>query len=66
MKQHEEWFSKAEGDLKSSKTLYATGDETQFDSAIYHTQQCAEKALKAFIVFNNKSVEKTHNFSLPS
>jgi HEPN domain-containing protein len=32
--------------------------------AIYHTQQCAEKALKAYLVFREQEVDKTHNLDV--
>jgi len=34
------------------------------DIAIFHTQQCAEKALKAFLVFREQPIDKTHNLDL--
>jgi len=49
MKQHEEWLLKAENDLLSAKKLIA-GDNPILDTAVYHTQQCAEKSLKGFLV----------------
>jgi len=45
MKQYETWIMKAKNDLKSSKKLMQ-GEDFVLDTAIYHTQQCAEKALK--------------------
>lgn len=60
MKPHEEWLYKAEHDLKSSRILI-TSKEPLFDIAIYHTQQCGEKSLKAFLAWHRKEVSKTHN-----
>ncbi len=60
MKLHENWLSKSRSDLKSSKKLIA-GEDPIPDTAIYHTQQCAEKALKAFLAFKKHSIEKTHD-----
>jgi HEPN domain-containing protein len=31
------------------------------DSAVYHLQQGAEKALKGFLVFHEQPISKTHN-----
>lgn len=31
------------------------------DTAIYHTQQCAEKALKGFLAYHDNSLSKTHD-----
>lgn len=63
MKQHETWLQKAFHDLQSSKKLI-TGDEPILDTAIYHTQQCAEKALKAFLAYHQKPILKTHDIQL--
>lgn len=60
MKLHEEWMYKAENDLESAKCLLSSSKKL-FDIAVYHTQQCAEKALKAFLVFNELEIDKTHN-----
>lgn len=60
MPEHKAWLFKALGDLRSAKKLFKDDDET-LDSAAYHTQQCVEKALKAFLVFNHKTPPKTHD-----
>jgi HEPN domain-containing protein len=60
MKPHEEWLFKADHDLKSAEYLAGSPSDL-YDSAIYHTQQCAEKALKAFLAFNELPIEKSHN-----
>lgn len=60
MKQHEEWLQKAVHDLKSAIKL-ADGPEPIYDTAAYHTQQCAEKALKAFLAYNEKAIIKSHD-----
>jgi HEPN domain-containing protein len=60
---HEAWVTKAQHDLKSAKAL-SSGEEPILDSAAYHTQQCAEKALKAFLVFTNQAVIRTHDLSV--
>jgi len=51
MKQHNEWLSKAQNDLRSAKKLISDEDPI-YDTAIYHAQQCAEKSLKAFLIKN--------------
>ncbi len=53
-----QWLLKAERDIDSAKLLI---DGKLYDTAIYHTQQCAEKALKAFIAFKNLPIQKTHD-----
>ena len=60
MKNFEVWIKKAENDLKSAKKLIG-GDEPLVDTAIYHTQQSAEKALKSYLIYNKVSVQKSHD-----
>jgi len=63
MKPHEEWLYKAEHDLASSDYLLSSPDPL-FDISIYHTQQCAEKSLKAYLAFMEKEIENTHNLKM--
>ncbi len=60
MKLHEEWLFKAENDLESSKILFQS-NKNLFDICAYHAQQCAEKSLKAFLVYKKQEIDKTHN-----
>lgn len=60
MKPYETWLKKAKNDLVSSKKLIK-GDDSVLDTSIYHTQQCAEKALKGFLSFKQYPLEKTHD-----
>ena len=60
MKLHDEWLLKAQHDLKSSELLFK-GDKDLLDISVYHTQQCAEKSLKAFLAYKEQALEKTHN-----
>lgn len=57
---YHDWLEKAASDLRSSQKLTKDGDDT-LDTAVYHTQQCAEKALKAYLVFKNQPVPRTHD-----
>ena len=63
MKPHEEWMAKAAHDLEAAKRLI-DNEEPLTDAAIYHTQQCAEKALKAFLAFHEHETEKTHDLKI--
>jgi len=54
-----DWLAKASGDLKAAKILSC--DTDLLDIAAYLTQQCAEKALKAYLVFCHQVIPKTHN-----
>jgi len=58
MKPHEEWLFKADHDLKSAKFSLSSIDPL-YDIAIYHTQQCAEKSLKAVLAFQKKKSIKS-------
>lgn len=57
------WLTKARRDLLSARRL-ARGSEPYLDTAIYHCQQCAEKAIKGWLVYNDQSFEKTHDLRL--
>lgn len=59
-KKHELWLLKAESDLYVARTI-AKGEGYGLDTAISHTQQCGEKALKAFLVYHKQVVPKTHD-----
>ena len=54
----QQWFLKAERDLDSMRVL---GKEAYFDTALYHAQQAAEKAIKGFLLFHGQEFEKTHD-----
>ncbi len=60
MKQHEAWLFKSENDLKSANKLME-GETAIPDTAIYHAQQCAEKALKAYLSFKLQPVQRSHD-----
>jgi HEPN domain-containing protein len=53
------WLLKAAHDLKAAKRLSGEGDP--LDAAIYHCQQTAEKAVKAFLSHAGAPIEKTHD-----
>ncbi len=54
------WLAKAQHDLAAARKLSAEPDP-YLDTAIYHCQQAAEKAVKGFLVFHDQDFEKTHN-----
>lgn len=60
MKPHEAWLKKSRNDLESARKLI-TGENPITDTAIYHTQQCAEKALKAYLNSRGLGTIKTHD-----
>jgi HEPN domain-containing protein len=57
---HNEWMKKAAEDLKTAIKCLKDDDET-LSSAAYHTQQCAEKTLKAYLVFKKQNFPRTHD-----
>jgi HEPN domain-containing protein len=57
-----EWLQKAFADLRSARIL-GEGKTPIFDTALFHCQQAAEKALKGFLVYHDTPFEKTHNLT---
>ena len=57
MRDHEHWYLIALEDLDSAKHLFLKS----FMTTLFHVQQCAEKALKSYIVLKKGSVKKTHD-----
>jgi HEPN domain-containing protein len=55
---YEEWLLKAKRDLDTAEALL---EKAYYDTAIYHTQQCAEKALKGYCVYRLQPLIKTHD-----
>jgi len=47
-------------DLGSAKRLIS-GDEPFLDTAVYHCQQAAEKALKAYLTLKDAPFQKIHD-----
>ncbi|MGH7493132.1 MAG: HEPN domain-containing protein [bacterium] len=57
------WLTKARNDLGSARRL-ASDPDPYLDTAIYHCQQAAEKAFKAFLVYHDIEFEKKHNLPM--
>ena len=57
------WMVKAWRDLETARRA-ATGEPPFYDIAVYHCQQAAEKAVKAFLVQHGKPYEKTHDIEV--
>ena len=45
-----EWASKADADLDTAKREAAVVESPNYDAVSFHSQQCAEKYLKAVMV----------------
>ena len=54
------WLRKAQSDLRMA-TIAAAAEDPPLDGAIYHCQQAAEKAVKAFLHHHEVLVQRTHN-----
>lgn len=54
------WLIKAQHDLATARKL-ADDPYPLLDTAIYHCQQAAEKAVKGFLAFRDQAVVKTHD-----
>lgn len=57
MREYEHWRLIALEDLDSAKHLFLGS----FITTLFHAQQCAEKALKSYVVLKKGSVKKTHD-----
>ncbi len=52
------WLIRARSDLEAAAVLAANA---QLDTAVYHCQQSGEKAVKAFLVFCDEPLHRTHD-----
>lgn len=55
-----EWVAKAEDDLSAAGLLLRGGEHPLPDASCFHSQQCAEKYLKAFLQEHQFRFERTH------
>src|SRR5271166_307151 len=55
-----EWIAKAKEDLAAARRLL-TPPRRLSNSAVFHCQQAAEKALKGFLAWHDVPFRKTHN-----
>jgi HEPN domain-containing protein len=56
-----EWMSFAESDLKFAQYGLYVEAEQAYRIVAYHAQQCAEKSLKAYLVYQKVDFPYTHN-----
>jgi len=59
-----EWLRYAQNDLVVAKHCVEDLYPKQTEIASYHCQQCAEKALKAFLIFKNIEPPKIHDLKV--
>jgi len=58
----QQWVMKARHDIESARLLLA-GDSPILDTAVYHCQQAAEKALKAYLTLQDSPFVKMHDLT---
>src|ERR1700678_465910 len=58
-----DWLVKAWRDLETAPRA-GEGKPPFYDVAVYHCQQAAEKAVKAYLVYHGKPFEKTHDIEV--
>jgi len=56
-----QWILKAKSDLASAEVLF---ERELYDTAVYHCQQSAEKALKAYLAWREQPVLKVHDLTM--
>jgi|UniRef100_A0A7C4TXN1 HEPN domain-containing protein len=61
LKHSKEWIKKAENDLIVAKHSLTLKPVAPYDIICFHAQQCAEKYLKAYLVYKGIEFEKTHD-----
>ncbi len=61
MQRHNEWLRLARQDIAFARLGLHSGDDEVLAPAIYHTQQAAEKALKAYLAFRAMGIPKIHD-----
>jgi HEPN domain-containing protein len=59
-----QWVEKAEHNLKNAEHTLKMQEDCPFDTVCFHTQQCAEKYLKALLVLKGVEFPKTHDLRL--
>jgi HEPN domain-containing protein len=55
------WLTRAELDLKAAAHEIAAPEEALWGDVMFHSQQAAEKAMKAFLAWHDVPFRKTHN-----
>ncbi len=56
----QEWLRKADNDLRAARFLLEK-DFEDYEASAFHAQQCAEKAIKAYLVRHQVEFPKTHD-----
>jgi HEPN domain-containing protein len=56
-----DWIRHAKSDLTTAKHMFEDVYPKETEISAYHCQQCAEKALKAFLIANDIEPPRIHN-----
>jgi HEPN domain-containing protein len=57
----QEWLDYAASDLFAARHMFENVHPKQTEISVFHCQQCAEKALKAYLVAHDVDPPKIHN-----
>ena len=57
------WIEYAEDDLRTAEISFSVSSNVPYRTIAFHSQQCAEKYLKAFLVYHLIDFPYTHNIS---
>ncbi|MDR7574370.1 MAG: HEPN domain-containing protein [Armatimonadota bacterium] len=57
------WVRKAKHDLRTAEATFTLEEDCPFDMVCFRAQQCAEKYLKALLVFHGLEVPRTHDLT---
>ncbi len=58
-----EWLQHADDDLRLAKVAFKLKSAVPYKLIAYHAQQCAEKCLKAYLVYKNIDFPYTHDLA---
>lgn len=58
------WVKKAEDDFRSAEYLSSMDEDTPFEVICFHAQQCAEKYIKALLLWLKIDFPKTHDLMI--
>ena len=56
-----DWLRYAKSDLNTANHMYNDVNPKETEISCYHSQQCAEKSLKSFLVAKNINPPRTHD-----
>jgi HEPN domain-containing protein len=56
-----EWLRYAKSDLKTANHMFFDVNPKETEISCYHTHQCAEKSLKAYLIAKNIEPPRTHD-----